>query len=100
MLLIVGPLFPAKFAVEGANSMKDKPPAPPKGTGKHRYVFVLLEGANEKLGVPEERKHWGFETPGSGVREWAAREKLTVLGANFHYEKYHGQGKEDAKFEM
>ncbi|KAI9646896.1 carboxypeptidase Y inhibitor [Ciborinia camelliae] len=70
-----------------------KPPAPPKGTGKHRYVFVLLEGANQNLTVPEERKHWGFEQPGSGVREWAKGGDLTVIGANFHYEKYRGKGK-------
>ncbi|QSZ36060.1 hypothetical protein DSL72_007184 [Monilinia vaccinii-corymbosi] len=76
-----------------------KPPAPPKGTGKHRYVFVLLEGENEKLQVPEQRKRWGFETPGSGVREWAGRENLTVLGANFHLEKYH-EGTKDSQFEI
>ncbi|ESZ99388.1 putative Carboxypeptidase Y inhibitor [Sclerotinia borealis F-4128] len=68
-----------------------KAPAPPKGTGKHRYVFVLLEGANDDLKTPEERKHWGFEEPGSGVREWAEREGLSVVGANFHYEKFHAE---------
>ncbi|KAF7941478.1 hypothetical protein BELL_0215g00140 [Botrytis elliptica] len=70
-----------------------KAPAPPKGTGKHRYVFVLLEGDNVDLKEPEERKHWGFEKPESGIREWAERENLTVVGANFLYEKYHREGK-------
>ncbi|KAK8909771.1 hypothetical protein QC760_002460 [Botrytis cinerea] len=74
-----------------------KAPAPPKGTGKHRYVFVLLEGDNVDMEGPEERKHWGFEKPGSGIREWAGRENLTIIGANFFYEKYHDEGK-DSKF--
>ncbi|KAF7955418.1 uncharacterized protein EAE97_000677 [Botrytis byssoidea] len=76
-----------------------KAPAPPKGTGKHRYVFVLLEGYNVDLEGPKERKHWGFEKPGSGIREWAGRENLTVVGANFLYEKYHNDGK-DSKFKI
>ncbi|TGO39418.1 hypothetical protein BHYA_0054g00140 [Botrytis hyacinthi] len=76
-----------------------KAPAPPKGTGKHRYVFVLLEGDNMDLEGPKERKHWGFENPGSGIREWAGRENLTVVGANFLYEKYHDEGK-DSKFKI
>ncbi|CAD6439521.1 50d2df29-4c6d-4642-ad4c-382fac93b2a7 [Sclerotinia trifoliorum] len=77
-----------------------KAPAPPKGTGKHRYVFVLLEGENAHLKGPEERKHWGFEEPGSGVREWAEKANLTVLGANFLYEKYHGEEMKEGKFEI
>ncbi|THV46436.1 hypothetical protein BGAL_0386g00060 [Botrytis galanthina] len=76
-----------------------KAPAPPKGTGKHRYVFVLLEGDNVDLEGPKERKHWGFEKPGSGIREWAVRENLTIVGANFLYEKYHDKGK-DSKFKI
>ena len=34
------------------------PPSPPKGTGLHRYVFVLLEGDvadSQKLSAPAER---------------------------------------------
>ncbi|KAF7875111.1 hypothetical protein EAF04_002283 [Stromatinia cepivora] len=77
-----------------------KAPAPPEGTGKHRYVFVLLEGENVDLKGPQGRKHWGFEKQGSGVREWAEKENLTVVGANFHYEKYHGEGKKESKFEI
>lgn len=77
-----------------------KAPAPPKRTGKHRYVFVLLEGENTDLKAPEERKHWGFEEPGSGVREWAEKVNLTVLGANFLYEKYHREEMKEGKFEI
>ncbi|TEY60779.1 hypothetical protein BOTCAL_0176g00050 [Botryotinia calthae] len=85
--------------LEEAGVVDYKAPAPPKGTGKHRYVFVLLEGDNVDLEGPEERKHWGFEKPGSGIREWAGRKNLTVVGANFLYEKYHGE-KKDSKFKI
>ena len=60
-------------------------PAPPKGTGKHRYVFVLLasedggEGKKE-LTKPEARPHWGYGTMGKGVREWAAENNLVTVG--------------------
>lgn len=36
------------------------PPTPPPKTGKHRYVFVLLEGQEgQALSPPKDRKHWG-----------------------------------------
>ncbi|PQE12163.1 Carboxypeptidase Y inhibitor protein [Rutstroemia sp. NJR-2017a BVV2] len=77
-----------------------KAPAPPEGTDKHRYVFVLLEGPNVNLTVPEERKHWGFEKPGSGVRDWADQENLTVIGANFHYEKHQEKKSDSLRFKI
>lgn len=55
---------------------------------------MLLEGVNANLEKPEERKHWGFEKPGSGIREWANKENLTVVGANFHYERFHEEEEE------
>lgn len=44
-------------------------PAPPEGTGKHRYVFVLLaseDGKNSKKGLtkPKERPRWGYGRQG------------------------------------
>lgn len=43
-----------------------KPPAPPKNTGKHRYVFLAFVPANgttERIypSKPNDRKHWGYE---------------------------------------
>jgi phosphatidylethanolamine-binding protein (PEBP) family uncharacterized protein len=67
------------------------PPAPPKGTGFHRYVFVLLEGDAEessKLKAPEERKHWGYGKKRHGVRDWAKENGLRVVGANFFYAEH------------
>ncbi|KAI5276092.1 PEBP-like protein [Aureobasidium subglaciale] len=67
-----------------------KPPGPPEGTGKHRYVFVVMiakNGTTEslKLTVPEERRHWGYDGKRSGVREYAKENGLKVIGANFIY---------------
>ena len=36
------------------------PPAPPPKTGKHRYVFVLLEGESKDVQAPKKRPHWGM----------------------------------------
>lgn len=68
--------------------MPYKPPGPPGGTGKHRYVFLVLvaqNGTNEKLHLakPSGRKHWGHDaddgkTP--GVREWAKENGLIPVG--------------------
>jgi len=66
-------------------------PAPPPGTGKHRYVFALLEskGDNEKgrrqLKKPKERPHWGYGKIGKGVMDWANDNDLLPVGANFFY---------------
>jgi len=65
--------------------MPYKPPGPPPKTGKHRYVFVALapvNGTTEKLNLskPEGRRRWGFGGEGEGVREWAGRNGLGVVG--------------------
>jgi phosphatidylethanolamine-binding protein (PEBP) family uncharacterized protein len=65
----------------------DKPPGPPSKTGYHRYVFLLLEGDNSNLTAPEDRQHWGMEKERHGVRDWAKREGLEVIGANYFIEK-------------
>ncbi|KAL3421317.1 phosphatidylethanolamine-binding protein [Phlyctema vagabunda] len=64
-----------------------KPPGPPAKTGYHRYVFLLLEGDNANLTAPADRQHWGTGKERHGVRDWAAREGLKVVGANFFIEK-------------
>jgi hypothetical protein len=62
-----------------------KPPGPPEGTGKHRYVFVVMiasNGTTEALDLetPSDRKHWGYEGDRSGVREFAKKHGLKVIG--------------------
>ena len=62
------------------------PPAPPPKTGKHRYVFVLLEGQEgQDLSPPKDRKHWGYGKIRHGIRDWAEENELNVVGANFFY---------------
>jgi phosphatidylethanolamine-binding protein (PEBP) family uncharacterized protein len=61
------------------------PPSPPPKTGKHRYVFVLLEGRTKHLSAPKERPHWGYGKIRHGVRDWAEENDLEVVGANFFY---------------
>lgn len=61
------------------------PPSPPPKTGKHRYVFVLLEGETSHLTVPKDRPHWGYGKIRHGVRDWAEENDLEVVGANFFY---------------
>jgi len=67
--------------------VKYKAPGPPPKTGYHRYVFLLLEGDNTNLTAPDDRQHWGFGKKGHGVRDWAEKEGLEVIGANFFYAK-------------
>lgn len=65
----------------------DKSPGPPSKTGYHRYVFVLLAGDNTNLTAPSKRQHWGTDKTKHGVRDWAKKEGLEVIGANWFIEK-------------
>jgi len=62
-----------------------KAPGPPPKTGWHRYVFLFLEGDNSNVTAPNDRQHWGTGEKGHGVRDWAGKEKLTIVGGNFFY---------------
>ncbi|KPM34170.1 hypothetical protein AK830_g12405 [Neonectria ditissima] len=67
-----------------------KPPGPPPKTGKHRYVFLVFAPANGttdglNLTTPKERKHWGSDHEGHGVRNWAHDNGLVPVAANFIY---------------
>ncbi len=55
-------------------------PAPPEGTGKHRYVLVLFRGGGDDLQGPSERKKWGNEEHRQGVRKWAEKNGLKPVG--------------------
>jgi len=68
--------------------MPYKPPGPPPKTGKHRYVFLLFAPANGTsdplhLTKPEDRQHWGTGKEGHGVRDWASKNGLEPVAANF-----------------
>ncbi|KAL9595281.1 MAG: hypothetical protein Q9219_006534 [cf. Caloplaca sp. 3 TL-2023] len=73
-------------------------PTPPPGTGFHRYVFVMLAPKTDKdaetaksLKKPKERPHWGYGKAGKGIRDWAADNGLTPVGANFFFAKHKRQ---------
>ncbi|KAF1959189.1 PEBP-like protein [Byssothecium circinans] len=72
------------------NIVEYKPPGPPEKTGKHRYVFLVFapkNGTTERLHLskPEERKHWGTGEERGGVKNWAGKNGLVPVAANFIY---------------
>ncbi|CDH13320.1 related to Carboxypeptidase Y inhibitor [Zygosaccharomyces bailii ISA1307] len=62
-------------------------PGPPKGTGPHRYVFLLYQqpsGVTCSSFTPiKDRPNWGYGSPATGVDKWATENKLKLVGANF-----------------
>lgn len=57
-------------------------PAPPKGTGLHRYVWLLFEGGLSEKDVEKvnaSRANWGYGTPATGVERFAAETNLGEL---------------------
>lgn len=64
-------------------------PGPPKGTGKHRYVFLLYKQpdgvTSSKFSKVQDRPNWGFGTPATGVHRWASENKLEPISANFFF---------------
>ncbi|KAJ4319462.1 hypothetical protein N0V94_003886 [Neodidymelliopsis sp. IMI 364377] len=65
-----------------------KPPGPPPKTGRHRYVFLVFapkNGTTEPLHLskPKDRQHWGTGEEGGGVRDWAEKNGLVPVAANF-----------------
>lgn len=64
-------------------------PAPPEGTGKHRYLLLLLEGKEGAKGPSkDDRKKWGNSEQRTGVAKWAKDNSLTPIGANFFFSEY------------
>ncbi|XBW37381.1 hypothetical protein QEN19_002961 [Hanseniaspora menglaensis] len=64
-------------------------PAPPKGTGLHRYVWLLYEGALEPKDVENvnaNRINWGYGTPATGVEKFAADTNLgSLVAVNYFF---------------
>jgi len=48
---------------------------------------VILEGDTTNLTAPDERQHWGTGKVRHGVRDWAEKEDLNVVGANWFVER-------------
>lgn len=62
-------------------------PAPPQGTGKHRYVFLLYKQPSGLTSFTDikDRPNWGYGTPATGVEKWASENNLELIAANFFY---------------
>lgn len=60
-------------------------PGPPKGTGKHRYVFLFYKQSGSGLTTPSDRPNWGTGIPANGVKQWAEQNKLQLLAINYFY---------------
>lgn len=71
----------------GKKVMSYMGPAPPKGTGKHRYVFLLYKQPDgtpgDRFTHIKDRKNWGYGVKGVGAHKWAEENGLKLIGANF-----------------
>jgi len=86
--LELSPHAESEIAANMRDLMEYMAPAPPEGTDKHRYVFVLLaaeggEDGRKDLTKPAERPHWGYGKMGKGVRDWASDNRLIAVGEFF-----------------
>jgi phosphatidylethanolamine-binding protein (PEBP) family uncharacterized protein len=66
-------------------------PAPPEGTGPHRYMLLLLQGDKTDIKVPSERKKWGNSEQRTGIEQWAKENGLKPVAANFFLSEHSPQ---------
>lgn len=86
------PVHNAWVGKSGNELEEYQPPGPPNGTGRHRYVFVLLKGdSGTTPKAPAARPHWGYDKVRHGVRDWAQEYNLKVVGANFFFAQHKRQ---------
>lgn len=81
------PQFVCAKLNSGHELMSYHGPAPPKGTGKHRYILLLYKQPNgvdsSKFTKIKDRVNWGYGTPATGVKKWATENNLEPIAANF-----------------
>ncbi|CAI4679814.1 CEI_1a_G0036060.mRNA.1.CDS.1 [Saccharomyces cerevisiae] len=82
--------FASEFNTKGSNTLIEyMGPAPPKGSGPHRYVFLLYKQPkgvdSSKFSKIKDRPNWGYGTPATGVGEWAKENNLQLVASNFFY---------------
>ncbi|KAF0275669.1 hypothetical protein FOG50_03467 [Hanseniaspora uvarum] len=82
-----------KFKIIDASHLKTlvdyQGPAPPKGTGVHRYVWLLFKGSltrEDVAGLSDNRVNWNYGEPATGVERFAKEKKLgPLVGINFFF---------------
>lgn len=85
------PSNPIDAEIVGGNVVHDHiGPGPRKGTGPHRYVFLLykqLEGKTGKDFTPvEDRFKWGYKSDKRiGAARWASLNKLELIAVNYFF---------------
>lgn len=79
------PDFVASELANGKTLVEYHGPAPPKGTGKHRYVFLLYKQSGDSSSFTKvaDRPNWGFGTPATGADKWATENHLQLIAVNF-----------------
>lgn len=82
--------FASEFNTKGSNTLIEyMGPAPPKGSGPHRYVFLLYKQPkgvdSSKFSKIKDRPNWGYGTPATGVGKWAKENNLQLVASNFFY---------------
>ncbi|CCH45301.1 Carboxypeptidase Y inhibitor [Wickerhamomyces ciferrii] len=72
---------------QGKELLSYQGPAPPQGTGKHRYVFLLYKQPHgvEDLKAPKDRINWGYGEPATGVAKYAKENDLELYAVNFFH---------------
>lgn len=73
------------LSAQGHEILKYMGPAPPRGTGKHRYVFILYKQTGAEPTAPSDRPNWGFGTPATGALKWSLENSLEPWAINFFY---------------
>ncbi|SCU95219.1 LAMI_0F01552g1_1 [Lachancea mirantina] len=71
----------------GRSIVEYQGPAPPKNTGKHRYVLMLFKQPNDssKFTKIADRPNWGYGTAATGIHKMATENHLQLIAANFFY---------------
>ncbi|EDO19120.1 hypothetical protein Kpol_2000p88 [Vanderwaltozyma polyspora DSM 70294] len=81
--------FTTSFINEGNTLIPYMGPGPPKGTGQHRYIFMLFKQPNNVNGSSftpiKDRPNWGYGTPATGVAKWATENNLELIATNFFF---------------
>ncbi|EJS42655.1 tfs1p [Saccharomyces arboricola H-6] len=82
--------FASEINSSGSNTLVEyMGPAPPKGSGPHRYVFLLFRQpkgvSSSKFSKIKDRPNWGYGTPATGVYKWAKENNLQLVASNFFY---------------
>lgn len=72
---------------KGVGRMPYVGPGPPKDTGLHRYIFMVLKEPKGKTEFTEIKNYvsWGYGIAGAGIDRWSKENNLELLAINFFF---------------